>query len=343
MRSIPLILGIIIMGVLASVLIIGTSENPMQVLTGQRQYVEIADAAGFVNSEPFKLADYVGEKVILVDFMTYSCINCQRTFPHVVSWYEQYKDDGFIVVGIHTPEFAFEKDKENVAKAMQEAGINYPVVLDNDYGTWRAYGNNYWPRKYLIDIHGNIVYDHIGEGNYDETEAKIRELLAGRAEKLGESLDLGDPSDVPEVDVSARSPETYFGSLRNEYLESGRSGVNGVQIFSREDNPSANALYLSGEWDIQDEYAESRGGSVMYRYSAKKVYIVATSEEAIRVRIVQDGVPVSSARGADVGEDGYVTVREDRLYELINNAGPGTHTLEIQAPRGFRAFAFTFG
>ncbi len=150
-------------------------------------YIEIINPAGFVNTndQPIALSDYVGKQVILLDIITYSCVNCQRTFPHVNAWYEKYKDDGLVVIGLHTPEFAYEKDKANVEKAMKEFGITFPVVLDNDYATWNALGNRFWPRMYLIDIHGNIVYDHIGEGAYTETENKIKELLKERATVLG--------------------------------------------------------------------------------------------------------------------------------------------------------------
>src|SRR3990167_6237732 len=175
------------------------------------KYKEITSPSGFVNTGPFNLKDIVGKKVILLDFMTYSCINCQRTFPYLNAWYEKYKDQGLEIVGIHTPEFAFEKNIENVREAMRRFGILYPVVFDNDYATWRAYGNQYWPRKYLIDIHGDIVYDHIGEGAYEETEMKIRELLLERSRLLGErSADAGAlaASQMPGTPNAARSPET---------------------------------------------------------------------------------------------------------------------------------------
>jgi thiol-disulfide isomerase/thioredoxin len=151
-------------------------------------FVEIVNPSGFVNTndQPFQIADYVGKQVILLNVMTYSCINCQRTFPYVNSWYEEYKDDGLVVIGIHTPEFAFEKDKTNVEAEFEKFGITYPTVLDNNYATWRALGNRFWPRKYLIDIHGNIVYDHIGEGAYQETEDQIKKLLRERKAVLGE-------------------------------------------------------------------------------------------------------------------------------------------------------------
>lgn len=147
-------------------------------------YIDFVNPTGFVNSKPFKLADFIGEKVVLLKFTTYSCINCQNTYPYVLDWYEKYQDKGLEIVFIHTPEFAFEHKIENVEQAMLEEGVSFSVVLDNNYETWRAYGNRYWPRMYLIDIHGNIVYDHRGEGAYAVTEAKINQLLAERTEVL---------------------------------------------------------------------------------------------------------------------------------------------------------------
>ena len=141
-------------------------------------YTEFVKPDGYLNSEPFKLADYIGKKVILFEFITYTCINCQRTFPYLQSWYEKYKDEGLIVIGIHTPEFAYERDRDNVAAALKKEGITFPVVQDNDYQTWNAYGNRFWPHRYLIDVTGNIVFDHIGEGAYAETESAIKRELA---------------------------------------------------------------------------------------------------------------------------------------------------------------------
>ena len=138
---------------------------------------EISSPDGFINTAPITISELIGEKVILIDFWTYSCINCQRTLPYLNAWYEKYKDSGLAIVGIHTPEFGFEKEYDNVLAAAKKFGVTYPVVLDNDYATWRAYSNRYWPRKYLIDIDGYIVYDHSGEGAYDQTERKIQELL----------------------------------------------------------------------------------------------------------------------------------------------------------------------
>lgn len=311
-------------------------------------YHEIVDPAGFVNTNTITLGELVGKKVILVDFLTYSCINCQRTFPYLNAWYETYKDQGLEIVGIHTPEFAFEKDINNVRKAMQEFGIMYPIVLDNDYATWRAYGNQYWPRKYLIDIHGNIVYDHIGEGAYEETEMKIRELLDERAQVLGTAATVGGglaAAQMPEGTNAAQSPETYFGSSRNQYLINGTAGVAGVQAFTLPETFVRNALYLDGAWNIVDEYAQSvSNASVVYKYVAKEVYLVTDADTPAEVEVLQDGKPVGAAAGADVGADGTVTVEGSRLYKLINNAEPGEHTLELRVKSGsVHMYAFTFG
>ena len=318
-----------------------TKENVMP-------YIEIKDPAGFVNTDdiPIKIADYVGKQVILLDIMTYSCINCQRSFPYVTKWYETYKDDGLIVIGIHTPEFAFEKDKGNVEKAMKEFGITFPVVLDNDYATWNALGNKYWPRKYLIDIHGNIVYDHIGEGAYEETEEKIKELLAERAALLGMQETFEDgltARGISEVITSADSPETYFGSLRNEYIGNGSMGKEGVQSFVFPGSIEKNRFYFGGTWNIKGEFAEAQDAATLhYKYMAKEVYLVAESETGGTIEVLQDGATVTTAGGADVSQ-GNVEVTDSRLYKLIRNDSAGEHLLELRVTPGVKLFAFTFG
>ena len=311
-------------------------------------YIEIKNPAGFVNTndQPIKIADYVGKQVILLDIMTYSCINCQRTFPYVNAWYEKYKDEGLIVIGIHTPEFAFEKDKENVEKAFAEFGIKFPVVLDNEYATWNALGNRFWPRKYLIDIHGNIVYDHIGEGAYDETESKIQELLKERATMLGVAVTLdGDlaASGIDETKTTSKSPETYFGAARNEYLENGTKGKSGEQTLTLPPTFTVNKLYLSGRWNFLPEYAQAKEGSVVtYKYNAKEVFLVAESEAGGMIEVWQDGKRVESEAGADAPA-GIASVKASRLYKLIKNEEPGEHLLELRVSPEVKLFAFTFG
>lgn len=306
-------------------------------------YAEITDPAGFVNTDGITIGELVGKQVVLVDFMTYSCINCQRTFPYLTAWHEKYKDAGLTIVGIHTPEFAFEKDINNVRAAMREFGIEYPVVLDNNYATWRAYGNRYWPRKYLIDIHGNIVYDHIGEGAYEETERVIQELLAERARVLGEAASV--PSSVVTVTASqstARSPETYFGVTRTTLANGIRR--EGDQTFTLPQSVFPDVLYLSGTWKLADEHAESVSeSSVHFVYDAREVYLVAEADTPVTIEVWQDGALVGTAAGADT-RDGVVTIGDSRLYKIVTNPQPGRHTLElrVQGP-GARIFTFTFG
>jgi thiol-disulfide isomerase/thioredoxin len=328
-----------------------TDSGDSSVLDGEyKKYVEIANPSGFVNTGPITLSELVGKKVILVDFMTYSCINCQRTFPYLVAWYEKYKNDGLEIIGVHTPEFAFEKNPENVKNAMKEFGITYPVVLDNEYSTWRAYGNNYWPSKYLIDIYGNIVYDHIGEGAYEETEMKIQELLDKRARVLGESnISEKDTtlavSNISKSENKSRSPETYFGFLRNEFLANGTPGKGGKENFTVPDQILPNLLFLGGTWNIDPEHAETFDDSrIVYRYWAQDVYIVAEADTLTEIEVLQDGKPVSSdALGLDV-KNGVMSIQESRLYKIIHNKEAGDHILELRIRgKGVRFYAFTFG
>jgi thiol-disulfide isomerase/thioredoxin len=325
---------------------------------------EISTPDGFVNlpagQTDFKLSDIVGKKVILVDFWTYSCINCQRTTPYLNAWYDKYRNQGLEIVGIHTPEFDFEKILSNVAQAVSAEGIKYPVVLDNDYSTWTAYQNRFWPRKYLIDIDGFIVYDHIGEGAYDETEKQIQEALGERNQVLGFTGKVGTSTvGIKPVSIGAMSPETYFGSSRNEYFASGQPGKSGTQSFSEPQTINPNGLYLIGKWDINPEYAETSvgvgGGEVGsdridYRYQAKGFYFVAgtKNEQPIDVEVLRDSKPVpQTSAGKDIFyKDGrsYVRIKENRLYRLIDDKTSEDHLLEliISSP-GLQAYTFTFG
>ncbi len=313
---------------------------------------EITTPDGFINTDgkPVTIGEFVGKKVVLLDIWTYSCINCQRTTPYLNAWYEKYKDDGLVIIGLHTPEFEFEKVYQNVLDATNRLQIKYPVVLDNDYSTWNAYQNRFWPRKYLIDIDGYVVYDHIGEGGYEETEKKIKELLAERARVLGEnkSDNLDDElaaSFVQKEKIASRSPETYFGATRNEYLGNGAPGLAGEFNFTLPKSPSLNTLYLGGKWKIDNEYAEAVSeASIVYKYNSKDIYLVAESDTEVLLEVIQDGKAVVEAKGADVIEGGIVRVKESRLYKLIHNENPGEHTLELRVRgNGLKAYAFTFG
>ncbi|MBI2054554.1 MAG: redoxin family protein [Candidatus Sungbacteria bacterium] len=294
---------------------------------------EITTPDGFINtdSKPITIGEFVGKRVVLIDFWTYSCINCQRTTPYLNAWYEKYKDKGLVIIGIHTPEFEFEKDYNNVRAAVDKFGIKFPVVLDNDYSTWTAYRNQYWPRKYLIDIDGYVVYDHIGEGAYEETEKKIQEALSERMAVLGESGAISQPL-TKEIltENGARSPETYFGSARNDQQK--------------------NLLFPNDSWDITPEFAQnnSANASIIYTYTAKDVFFVAEASTETVVEVLLDGKRLGSEAGMDIikTSDGksVVKIKEARLYKIIQDDKSETHKLELRIQKpGLKAFTFTFG
>ena len=301
---------------------------------------ELSSIDGYVNTDgkPVTLESLKG-KVVLLDIWTYSCINCQRTIPYINDWYEKYKDQGLEVIGLHTPEFAFEKVQANVEKAVKGFNIEYPVVLDNDYSTWNALGNQFWPRKYLIDIDGYIIYDHIGEGAYEETEKAIQNALKERAARMGMedkiSTATAKPSNIVLVDSSkVRSPEIYFGSSRNQYLANGSAGLLGEQNLPIPSSVSFNKLYLGGVWNMTSEYAENKdSASIVFSYEAKNVYMAAGSAQGVEIEIYKDDVFVKK-----------VIIKDEMLYQLIQDTDYGKHILKIVLPKaGLRAFTFTFG
>lgn len=300
------------------------------------QAKELVSPSGFLNTDDqaITLADLIGEKVILLDFMTYSCINCQRTFPYLNAWDEKYRDAGLQIIGIHTPEFDFEKDSANVAAALEQFGIKFPVVQDNDKGTWRAYNNRYWPRKYIIDIDGYIVYDHIGEGSYAETEAVIQGLLAERSERLG--LDIVIPDGTVDPDAISRNtdtttPELYFGSSRHlPYL----SNISTIQrgettLTITETNPDQ--LTLTGTWYFSDESARSVSDSQFtLPYTAAEIYLVAGATDSTTITLKIDGEEVEP-----------ITIQEQGLYTLTSHRRPESHTLEVSVPAGVDLYTIT--
>ena len=315
---------------------------------------EITTPDGFINTDekPITVNDLVGKKVVLIDFWTYSCINCQRTTPYLNAWYEKYKDKGFVIIGVHTPEFEFEKDYNNVKVAVEKFGIKFPVVLDNDFSTWTAYKNQYWPRKYLIDIDGYIVYDHIGEGGYEETEQKIQDALSERMVVLGKSgaIDQSVTKEIP-VQGGARSPETYFGASRNQFFGNGKSGVVGDQKgLAVPSQLNLNTLYLSGDWNIAPEFAQSNSlnAGITYKYIGGNVFFISEADSETIVEVLRDGKPLGTEAGADIIKTAYgktvVKVKEARLYKIIQGNQSETHTLEfIIQKSGLKAFTFTFG
>lgn len=332
-----------------------TPMTPAEKALVYQKSAELTSIGGYINTpddQPITIAQYKGKDVVLVDFWTYSCINCQRTIPYLEAWYMKYSGQGLVIIGVSTPEFAFEHVYANVEAAVQRLGITYPVVLDNEYGTWNAFQNEYWPRDYLVDIDGYVVYDHAGEGDYDGAETAIQKALAERAARLSLAMPTSTPttpSDVIPIDFNqVQSPETYFGSARNEYLGNGAQGKTGNQTLAIPANPDANTLYLGGTWDFEDQYAQavSANARIQFEYSAKNVYIVAASAGVpVKIKILRDGQPLPAAeRGADVDENSEATIQADRLYDLIRGAGYGAHTIEIQVEGpGLQAYTFTFG
>jgi cytochrome c biogenesis protein CcdA/thiol-disulfide isomerase/thioredoxin len=319
------------------------SVNPIQApadLLSQGTYREIVDPSGFINTEgrPIKLSDYVGKKIIMIDFMTYSCINCVRTFPYLIDWNAKYKDKGLLIVGIHTPEFAFEKKQENVEKAMKELGITFPIVLDNNYGTWNAYHNQYWPRKFIIDLHGTIVYDHIGEGGYDETEAVIQELLKtipGQSD-LSQVGTSSQAADMPGYDIS---PESYIGFTRMEYEATpvSRSCRDADCSYVLPDALPKNQFAFGGVWSVGGESASGgTGSSISYHYVAKKVHVVLGPDEQgspATLEVYVNGVLSKS-----------LTIDRSDLYTIVDNTEKKEGVVTIRITGGHvLAYAFTFG
>jgi thiol-disulfide isomerase/thioredoxin len=320
-----------------------------------RKAPEFKGITSYINTNQTKLSDLKG-KVVLVDFWTYSCINCIRTLPYLVDWNQKYSDKGLVIVGIHSPEFEFEKNLDNVKQAVTRFGIKYPVLLDNDHGTWNAYQNSYWPRKYLVDSEGYIRYDHIGEGGYAETENAIRNLLTERSNQQGLEISnfnqtkLIVPS-TPSVDLNQiKTPELYFGY---QYAQSQLGNVQGfnpektVNYTIPSSNLDTNVIYLQGLWKNNPDNMELVGpdGKITLVYSAKSVNIVAGGKG--QVTVTEDGKGVqtnNSSKGNDTDAEGKLIIDGQRLYNIADNTNYGNHHIEIDAKGpGFKIYTFTFG
>lgn len=304
---------------------------------------EFTGLTKWLNSEPLTIAELKG-KVVLVDFWTYTCINCIRTLPYLTQWHEKYKDDGLVIIGIHAPEFAFEKKEENVLDAMKRYNITYPVVQDNDFATWKAYNNQYWPAKYIIDSEGKVRYSHFGEGEYEKTEKVIQQLLSESGKNVSDSISTQQTS----IAYNQLSPETYLGFNRMLYLVPNGKAAPGLQQFTLDKNIPKNKFSYGGQWDVRDEYSiSSKNSLIRYNFNANKVFMVLQQGSAKQgqIRVLLDGKPVNTElMGADV-KDGIVTVNADRLYEIIDlNGRIENHTLELQfLTPGLEAYTFTFG
>ncbi|APO76838.1 cytochrome-c biogenesis protein [Rhizobium etli 8C-3] len=309
-------------------------------------------AVEWLNSPPLATGQLRG-KIVLIDFWTYSCINCIRTTPFVRAWYEKYKDQGLVVVGVHAPEFAFEKKIDNVKQAVSDFKIGYPVAIDNNYKIWRAFDNSYWPAHYLIDAKGQIRYHHFGEGNYRQTEQAIQDLLreAGSETKAGSPVAPNAKGAEASPDLKhIRSGETYLGYQRATGFASTEAlRADASQLYSLS-SPGLNEWGLSGTWTIRAEQAvlDRPDGSIAYHFSARDLHLVlgpGHSGKPVRFKVTIDGKAPGADHGADVDSDGNGTVTSTKLYQLVRQAGDvEARNFEIRfLDPGVEAYAFTFG
>lgn len=305
----------------------------------------------WLNGSPVTMRALAG-KPVLIDFWTYSCINCQHTLPHLKAWHERYAKLGLTIIGVHTPEFAFEKDEKNVLKAIKEAGIPYPVVLDNEYALWHLYANRAWPHSYLVNKDGVIVYDHVGEGGYAETEMAIQKALQDSGVK--KLPDVAEYANNSGAACYRTTPETYLGYLRGRYGNEEEFLPDAEEAFTERGERQDDVPYLHGHWKICSEYVEhvkmvaAPTEYIQVKYSAFGVNVVMSADSRATIVVELDGLPLSDdMQGADItrgkGGSSVVTVHGARMYRLVKAATyhRGTLTLRVR-DAGVRLYAFTF-
>jgi thiol-disulfide isomerase/thioredoxin len=313
----------------------------------------LSGATGWINSQPLSAKELKG-KVVLIDFWAYSCINCIRIVPYDLAWAHKYKDSGLVVIGVHTPEFDFEGQQQNVQKAVQRFGITYPVALDSKHAVWDAFHNQYWPAHYFIDAKGKVRYEHFGEGDYDQSERWIQELLkeanakpmpASAVNVQGQGIQA--PPDMNDV----RSPETYIGYARAEHFASpGGIKQNKEQLYSEPGHPRLNEWGLAGDWTDHEQVAllKSAGGKIVYHFHARDLHLVlgpTADGKPVRFRVTIDGQAPGENHGVDTDAQGNGVVTSYRLYQLVRQKGAikdRIFTIEFLDP-GVQAFSFTFG
>lgn len=306
--------------------------------------------SGYVNTTPDSLKSQMQNKVVLYDFWTYSCINCLRTLPYLKAWNEKYADKGLLIIGVHSPEFEFEKDINNVKMAVQKYGITYPVVLDSDHQTWDAFGNRYWPAEYMTDYLGHIRHTHFGEGDYDQTEQVIQQLLSERANHLGLSIS----TNMSLVNLqqhqfsNQQTPELYFGydfAMGRSFIgnQDGFQPGNTVK-YTLPTTLSQDHFYLDGDWQNLPDSMKltSDSGKIVLPYFAKDVHIVATGPNT-DIQVLLDGNPISKIDAGQDLQNGTAHISENRLYNIVSSTQAGPHTLTLIAKTGFQIYTFTFG
>jgi cytochrome c biogenesis protein CcdA/thiol-disulfide isomerase/thioredoxin len=330
-----------------------SSAGSQTILADEGPLPELSGAVAWLNSAPLTRESLRG-KVVLIDFWTYSCINCLRALPYTEGWATKYKDAGLVVIGVHTPEFAFEKERTNVEKAVRDLKVNYPVAIDSNYKIWQAFNNQYWPAHYFVDGKGRIRYHHFGEGEYDESERVIQQLLK---ENGVTSLSAGTINvSAPGVEAASggenvRSPETYIGYERAENFASAEPiAQDSRKVYTPLPRLSLNQWTLGGSWKVSPESAvlQAAPGKVVFRFHARDLHLVlgsAKAGKAVRFRVTLDGTPPGADHGSDTDATGAGKVDEHRLYQLIRQKGAvenRTFQIEFLDP-GVQAFAFTFG
>jgi len=334
-------------------IVVGQLSGQSEIATEAPAMPPLNGATQWLNSTPLTNEGLRG-KVVLVDFWTYSCINCLRTLPYLKAWDEKYRAQGLAIIGVHTPEFAFEKDQRNVERAIRDLGITYPVAMDNQYAIWNAYKNKYWPAHYLIDANGKIRHQHFGEGAYRETEQMIQALLK---EAHQGTLAMGDEFvQVAGAGVAAaaadleRSPETYLGYSRQENLASPEAISQDIAAqYSAPRTLKLNQWALQGKWLVSGQSAATlaTGGAISYRFQGRDLHLVLGTRNGkpVRFRVTLDGAAPGADHGTDIDVQGNGVIREQRLYQLIRQSGKiENHTFRIEfLDVGAEVFAFTFG
>ena len=334
-----------------------TQERPMHMMTArlpiEGKVPSLGGAITWLNSQPL-MPEALRGKVVLVDFWTYTCINWQRTEPYVRAWAEKYKDQGLVVIGVHTPEFEFEKNVDNIGAALKMFGIAYPVVVDSDYRVWDAFGNRYWPAEYVVDANGNIRYHQYGEGEYERTEAVIRQLLrdAGYSGMGNDAVQVdARGSEVAADWENLRSAESYLGRNKSQgFVSPGGSVVGKSRTYAAPQSFRLNQWALSGDWTVTGGAValDKANGRIVYRFHARDLHLVmgpSSRGSSVRFRVLLEGRPPGDAHGTDVDERGYGTVTGQRLYQLIRQPKPIADRLfEIEfLDPGVEAYVFTFG
>jgi thiol-disulfide isomerase/thioredoxin len=322
-------------------------------IVGRSPLYGLSGATGWINSKPLTAKELKG-KVVLVDFWTYSCINCLRSLPYIEAWAQKYKDSGLVVIGVHAPEFDFEQQLPNVQKAVQKFGITYPIALDSNHAIWDAFHNEYWPAHYFIDAKGKVRFEHFGEGDYDQSERWIQELLQERA---------GKPMPTSAVSVHAqgveaaadmsdvRTPETYIGYARAQHFASpGGIWQDAEKTYTAPAQPRLNEWGLAGNWvdHKQSAVLKSAGGKIVFHFHARDLHLVlgpTADGKPVRFRVTIDGQAPGENHGVDIDAQGNGVVTDHRLYQLVRQKGAvADHifAIEFEDP-GVQAFSFTFG